>query len=546
MSLDQAERTLRLLKATPGWTTLCAARPDCDLETAGAILDAARKMAEDTLSALGPRADEQGCRLEEGRVKTPDGYRQAWTAYAEGGWLALDLPEEFGGSGLPLTLQAAMLPLCERHATAFMMAAGATRAAAHLLAEHADRETADTWVPRLASGEWAATICISEPDAGSDVGRIRMRAEQTGDGWSVTGEKIWISFGDHDLVARIGHCVLARSEDRHGTRGLSLFLVPSTRACGSSNGITIQRLEEKMGMHGSPTCAMAFETSEAILIGERGRGLPQLFTMIELMRLQTGCQGLGIATMACEIAEAYAEERRQGGRPDAGPVVIAHHPDVARMLSEMRSETEALRAAVLEMAITLDLSRIDGRDSDAAALAAFLLPLIKNFGAAAGAAVADIGIQVLGGAGYTKEWPLEQGVRDARVLTIYEGTTGMQALDLLIRRLWADRRGLDVFLTRARAETENRPEARTIIEAFAELADAMAAHAGEPGALYGANAYLNAAWRAFKAWMAPRLDPAEAAPLLAQGREYMALLRAQALAGTNALTEAENRGRKLA
>ncbi|MFV0244220.1 MAG: acyl-CoA dehydrogenase family protein [Qingshengfaniella sp.] len=529
MSQDHIDRTLALLARTPGWAALQTSRDDCDTETVAAVLDTANGFAQTELADLGARADRQGCRLEQGRVRVPDGYGAAWQACAQNGWIALDLPEDVGGSGLPHTVYAAAMPLFERHATPFMMGVGATRSAAHMLKAQAAPDLAAQWVPRLASGDWAATICISEPGAGSDVGRIRSRATRDGDIWRVTGEKIWISFGDHDMAERIGHCLLARTGDAPGTRGLSLFLVPSTRADGTPNGVSVVRIEEKLGMHGSPTCAMAFEDAEAHLIGEENRGLPQLFTMIELMRLQTGCQGLGLATLACEIAEGYAQERLQGGRPDAPPVPIASHPDVHRMLSGMRARTEALRAAILELSTLLDLSRQTGPKSDEAALVAFLLPLVKNFGGAEGFETANDAIQVLGGAGYTQEWPVERALRDARVLTIYEGTTGIQALDLLTRRVWANRHGLDLFLARATAETADHPAAAAVIAGYAALAEDVAAQPHTEDALAGAEAFLRATWFAVCAWMGTRLDPQEARPLYAAAAARLALLRAEAL-----------------
>ena len=524
MSLDQIDRTLRLLDATPDWQALCARLPDCDRETAEAILDAANALATDRFAPYGAAADAQGCRIEQGRVITPDGSADLWRAYADGGWLALDLPEAHGGAGLPIAMQAAMLPLFERHAMPFMMGAGATRAAAHLLAERAAPALAAEWVPQLASGAWAATICISEPGAGSDVGRIRTKAVPEGDDWRITGEKIWISFGDHDLTDRIGHCLLARTNEQAGTRGLSLFLVPSTYE-SAPNGVSVLRIEEKMGLHGSPTCALSFENAKGVMIGEEGRGLVQLFTMIELMRLQTGCQGLGLATMACEVAEAYAQERTQGGKPTAPPVPIAQHAGVAKTLAHMRATTEALRAASLELAASLDASRAG--DAAAGSFASWLLPLFKTFGGETAITCADAGIQVLGGAGYTREWPLERALRDARITTIYEGTTGIQALDFLTRRLWRDRSGLDAFLARVSFDGPHAQAAQTAVASFADLATELAQP--DDARLGAAEPFMRAGWLAVCAWLGQRLDPREAAPLYAQLPERMALLRAQCL-----------------
>jgi alkylation response protein AidB-like acyl-CoA dehydrogenase len=514
----QAERTARLLQITPGWKRLQQLHPDCDDETTRAILDEAASFSEGVLQPLNTIGDRQGCTVSEGRVHTPRGFADAYHQYAQAGWLGMDVPETFGGQGLPLILHAACSPLFERGCVALMMAAGSSRAASHLLARAADAATAAEWVPRLVAGEWAATICISEPEAGSDVGRLRTRAELSNGEWRISGQKIWISFGDHDMTERIGHCLLARTGEAPGTRGLSLFLVPN-RIDGEPNGIALERIEEKMGLHGSPTCALRFDGARGTLIGEPGRGLPELFAMIELMRLLTACQGLGIASASADIAEAYAAERRQGGPPEAPPVPIAAHPDVRRQLQEIRSRTEVLRAAVLELATIMDLARLEPDPqlrSQLSDLAGWMLPLIKNFGAGAGFDVANAAIQVLGGAGYTRDWPLEQYLRDSRIMTIYEGTTGMQALDFLTRRLWReDGRGLRLFQARARQEIgdlaaqypDKAEEALRTLDTIDAFSARLTALQSDPDtALYQANAYMTAAWAAVTAWMMLRLQ----------------------------------------
>ena len=514
----QAQRTLTLLALTPGWHRVKELSADCDDATVSAIVEEAAQFAEGVLAPLNTPGDRTGAQLVEGRVRTPAGFAAAFKRYAASGWLGMDVSDRYGGQGLPLTVQAACAPQFERGCVALMMAAGSTRAAAHLLAEAADGAVADEWVPKLLAGEWAATICISEPEAGSDVGRLRTRAQCRDGTWRITGQKIWISFGHHDMAERIGHCLLARTNDQPGTRGISLFLVPDG-IDGCRNGVSVERIEEKMGLHGSPTCAMRFEEAVGILIGEEGRGLPQLFTMIELMRLQTACQGLGLASASVDIAEGYARERRQGGHPERPPVAIATHPDVRRQLHEIRRQTEVLRAAVLELATIMDLARLEPDESRRRALAdlaGWMLPLIKNFGGAAGFDVANAAIQVLGGAGYTRDWPLEQYLRDSRVMTIYEGTTGMQAIDFLTRRLWRDEgRGLQVFEKRARAEIEGlagehpdkAAEALRALRDFMEFSARMAALRDDPErGLYLADSYMRAGWQAVSAWMAMRLQ----------------------------------------
>lgn len=520
---DQASRTLAMLALTPGWARLQALRPDCDDVTTAAVIDAAAGFAETVLAPLNPVGDRIGAQFANGRVTLPPGFVDGFRHYAEAGWLGIDAPTAFGGQDIPLTLQAACGPLFDRGCMALMMAAGAVRGAIHLLATTADAATAAEWGPKLVSGEWAATICISEPEAGSDIGRIRTKAEQRNGQWRITGQKIWISFGDHDLASRIGHCLLARTNDQPGTRGLSLFLVPD-HIEGAANGVTVERIEEKLGLHGSPTCSMRFRDAQGILLGEEGRGLPQLFAMIEPMRLHTGCQGLGIASAAADIAEDYASQRRQGGRPDQPPPPIASHPDIRRQLHDIRSSTEVLRAAVLELATAMDLARLQA-DTGLADFASWMLPLIKTFGAETGFDAAHAAIQVLGGAGYVREGPLEQYLRDARIMAIYEGTTGMQGLDFLTRRLWRDQgRGLAMFLQLARAEITGgaarhprRAEAvRTLLDSFEALSAHMQAmQSNTDAALYRADSYMRAAWAAVSAWLACRIDASEAVDVLA-------------------------------
>jgi alkylation response protein AidB-like acyl-CoA dehydrogenase len=329
---------LAVLAATPGWAAQ-AARAGVDGTDARQIVQEAERLAAEVLDPLAARADREGCRIEGGRVRTPEGYAVTYARLGADGWIAPDLPPELGGQGLPLALQAAAALPFEGAAAPFMMAAGASRAGAHLLSAAAPGLAAE-WAPALAAGERTATICISEPDAGSDVGRIRTRATPAGAGWRIDGTKCWISFGDHDLTDRIGHLLLARTgAAEEGTRGLSLFLVPN------GAGVAVERIEEKLGLHGSPTCVLRFEGAAGTLIGEAGRGLAQLFHMIELMRLQVAGQGAGIALRAAALARSYAEERRQGGDPrQPHRSRSSAHPDVRRQLAALDAEAAVLTA----------------------------------------------------------------------------------------------------------------------------------------------------------------------------------------------------------
>ncbi|EBA08332.1 acyl-CoA dehydrogenase family protein [Sagittula stellata] len=495
------ETLLSLLNATPGWAAQAAAA-DLDDTATLQILSEAAKVAGTTLAPMAARADETGCRVEQGRVRTPEGYGDAFRQMGADGWIASDLGSDLGGMDMPLALHAAASLPMEGAALPFMMLLGSTRAAAHCLAATAP-DLAAEWCPKLASGEWAATICISEPDAGSDVGRIRTKAMPAGDGWTVSGTKCWISFGDHDMAERIGHLCLARTgAPEDGTRGLSLFLVADTLDDGTRNGIFVERIEEKLGLHGSPTCVLRFETAEASLIGTPGRGLPALFNMIELMRLQVGVQGAGVAATCATLARDYADDRRQGGRPDAAPVAIASHPDVRRQLWQMEARALIATALVVETAVTLGDAHAG--NTEAAALSAFLLPLAKTFGGELGQANADAAIQVLGGAGYTREWPAERHFRDVRITTVYEGTTGMQAQDVLFRRLLKDGPAIRAALL---ARLDGGSVFPTLLARLDTLVERLSGATPAAQAL-AADAALRAAWEVVAAGLAERLRAA--------------------------------------
>jgi len=462
-----------------GADRLRALLPDVDLgeELVGAIIDEAARFSEDVLGPFNPEGDRVGCVLENGRVRTAPGHKQAWQAFVNGGWPTLGFPTGHDGQGLPLLIESACEELFNRGSAAFMMLPTAMRCAGRLLLRHGSEALQQEWLGPLARGEWGATICISEPDAGSDLARVRTIAAPQSDGsWSITGEKIWISFGDQDLTDRSGHVVLARTPDAPaGTRGLSLFLVPDSIG-GIRSRIVTRRIEEKLGLHASPTCALGFEGAPAFLIGDLHRGLPQLFAMISAMRLSVGSQGVGLATQAVETALAYASERRQGGSAESPPLPIAAHADVQRLLLGMAARTEVLRGLILACAVAADLAELETEEiakARAVALLGWLLPIAKNEGAETAFAVASDAIQVLGGAGYTKEWPVEQLLRDSRVLAIYEGTSGMQALDLLHRRLWRDNEaGLHAFVRIARSDLEKAgpgPDAQSLSEVIDQL-----------------------------------------------------------------------------
>jgi alkylation response protein AidB-like acyl-CoA dehydrogenase len=437
-----------------------------------------------------------------------------------------------------LPLLSACEELFNRASAPFCMLAGSTRTAVPVIARAAPSDVATQWIPRLLSGEWSATICISEPDAGSDVGRIRTAACNSDGVWRVSGEKCWISYGDHDATARIGHMALARSTDGAGVRGLGLFLIPSTRDDGSDNGVRLRRIEEKLGLHCSPTCQIGFEEAEAVLLGQEGRGLQTLFEMMLLMRLSCGPQGTGVASAAFAAALGYAQDRRQGGAADKPPVPIVAHTDVQRQLLDMAASVELSRGLNLAAAAALDLGRLCPDKVEAARwmdLAQFLLPLVKDGAARTAFDVSSAAIQVLGGAGYTTEWPVERYLRDARVFSVFEGTTGMQALDILHRRVWRDNRaGLAAFLEAMREDAADSPALASAVASLAGAAETLAGLEARPReAEAGAVAFLDLCRAVAWGWIAARTirlagDDPLADRMKAAARYHLSGLPAQA------------------
>ena len=498
------------------------------------ILDSAESFCREHLEPLNADAERQGPQLIDGRVKMPDRHASVWQAFLDGGFSQLDASAEWGGMGMPSSLAIAVQELMDSVCPAFGMMPVPQRAASRLIDRWAADELRQEWMPKLTTGAWAATICISEPDAGSDVRRIRTRARKDGQGkWCVSGEKCWISFGDQDLTPRIGHCLLAKTEADDGRDQISLFLVPDRfgeNGNARRNNIVVRRIEEKLGFHLSPTCALGFEEAEAILLGEQGRGLAQLFVMIGPMRLATAVQGAGIAGRAYDCAYGYSLERRQGGRGKQ-LVAIIEHADVRRMLLDMAGRLETLRGLNQAIANLSDIER-QSEDGDerhrAGALLQWLLPIAKTLGGEVGFANASDAIQVLGGAGYTTEWPVEQCLRDARVLTIFEGTTGMQAQDLVRRRLLgSDRSGYEAFFDLAREEASQHDELAKCLDHLEAAANWLASSdRNEADIDASSTSFLQLASLAACGWIAARLagqseEDNASRHLAAAGRHYL-------------------------
>lgn len=482
-----------------------------DDETIGMMLEQAAHFAEDELAPLAASGDVAGCSLREGVVRLPEGTAAVWKNWCELGFPALALPAEHEGLDFPRSVSSAIQELCDGAHLAFGMLGINLRCAALALIRNAGPALVERYVPGLVSGELASTIAISEPQAGSDVGRILTTATAQDDGsWRLTGSKIWISFGDHDATREIIHLVLARVPNGEaGTRGLGLFLVPGGKDAGGrqTNGINILRLEHKMGLHASPTCVLELDAARGELIGEPGRGLQALFIMMNAMRLAVAVQGAAVANVAALHAVRYALERPQGGHPLSAPVPIARHADVRRMLLEMTAQAELARALALRTASCLDQAEMNDDEAGGVwlALGELLLPVAKTLNAEAGFQVASQGMQVLGGYGYTNDYPLERLARDIRVAAIYEGTSGIQALDFLKRRVLADQGALLGFLLKKAGDDLARGASPFVAQwpqVLQHMHEALQYFLGNPPAATEAGAYallqltgiVNACW----------------------------------------------------
>ncbi len=414
------------------------------------ILEEAGRFAVGELAPLNAAGDRQRARLEKGVVRTPDGFKEAYGKFVEGGWHGLQLPTEWGGQGLPWTVATAVWEMWNSANLAFCLCPILTQAGVELLLRHGTDDQRARYLPRLVSGEWTGTMCLTEPQAGSDVGALRTRAVRAGDHYRIHGTKIFITYGDHDLTENTIHMVLARTEGAPaGTRGISLFLIPKflvqdDGTLGARNDLRCVSLEHKLGIHGSPTCVMSFGDQEGAigwLVGQEQGGMQAMFTMMNNARLSVGLEGLALAERAYQGALAYARERVQGRRRNGGaeaPARIVEHPDVRRMLVTMKVQIEAMRALAYSAAATLDRSLREPdptRLAEAESRLALLIPLVKAWCTDLGFEIASSALQVHGGMGYIEETGIAQHLRDARIAMIYEGTNGIQALDLVGRKL---------------------------------------------------------------------------------------------------------------
>ena len=416
--------------------------------TAEAVLEEAAKFAESRIAPLNRGGDKETSRLVDGSVITPKGFREAYTDWAAGGWAGVAAAPAHGGQGLPILLNIGCTELWNAANLAFALNPLLTMGAVEALTAHGSEHLQKTYLEKMISGEWTGTMNLTEPQAGSDLALLTSRAERNGDGtYRIFGQKIFITYGDHDLTGNIVHLVLARLPDAPpGTRGISLFVVPkfipkADGTPGERNDVRCHALEHKLGIHASPTATMIYgDRGGALgwLVGEENKGLACMFTMMNNARLAVGVQGVAVADRACQQAFAYAHDRKQGkatGATATSPIV--EHPDVRRMLIEMRSKTAAARAICLVTAAALDRHhRLEGAEARAAHEEASLLtPVAKAFSTDIGVEVASLGVQIHGGMGFVEETGAAQHYRDARILPIYEGTNGIQAIDLVTRKL---------------------------------------------------------------------------------------------------------------
>ena len=419
-----------------------------------AVLEEAAKLAGEVWSPLNASGDQQGCaRRDDGGVTLPEGFAEAYQAYVEGGWNGIGVSQELGGQGLPEVVASSVQEMLHGANMALGLCPMLTAGAIEALAHHGSAELKETYLPKLVEGTWTGTMNLTEPQAGSDLSKVRARAvpcpDEEGEHYRLFGQKIFITWGEHDASDNIIHLVLARKPDApEGNKGISLFLVPkflvnADGSLGERNDVVCASIEHKLGIHGSPTCTLSFGEGEGAigyLVGEEGRGLNHMFTMMNEARHKVGVQGIGVAERACQHAFAYALDRVQG-KARGSEVTISEHLDVRRMLLSMRARTDALRALALYCAAQLDVARHaeDSTEREAAqARVDVLIPVVKAFSTDQAVDIASLGVQVHGGMGFIEETGAAQLLRDVRIAPIYEGTNGIQALDLAGRKLSRD------------------------------------------------------------------------------------------------------------
>ena len=412
------------------------------------ILEEAAKINQDLILPLAKSGDENPCVYENGVVRTPPGYKEVYKKFIEDGWTSLSCDPKYGGQGIPKTVSTFFEEMLSSSSLAFKLYSELSIGAYNCILTHAEQKVKDTFLPKIVEGKWSGTMCLTEPQCGTDLGILKTKAVPKENGtYEITGQKIFITSGDHDLTENIIHLVLARTTDApKGTKGISLFLVPKFEvnddgSVGSRNGVSTNSIESKMGIKGSPTCVLNFENSKGIMIGPENKGLSSMFTMMNLERIVVGVQGLGIAETAYQNAVAYSKERKQGkanNSTNGETDVIIKHADIRRSLMNMKSIIEGQRSFAFWLSQQIDVSLShDDKDvrNHASNMVALLTPVIKSFFTDNGVEITNDAIQVFGGYGYTKDQGIEQLFRDNRITPIYEGTNSVQAIDLVYRKI---------------------------------------------------------------------------------------------------------------
>lgn len=430
-----------------------AMKSDWDMseEIVDAILEEGAKFAENELAPINQSGDREGCTFNNGVVTTPTGFKEAYKKYVEGGWPSLSAEEDVGGQGLPKLINIVMSEIIGTSNWAWYMYSGLSHGAIHTLSEHGTQQQQQTYLTKLVSGEWTGTMCLTESHCGSDLGLLRTKAVANDDGsYNITGTKIFISAGEHDLVDNIVHIVIARIEGAPaGTKGISLFIVPkclpdANGSVGETNNVACGSIEHKMGIKASATCVINFENAKGFLLGTENRGLHAMFTFMNSARIGTAIQGVSHAEGSFQGALAYAKDRLamrslsgiKAPEKEADPIIV--HPDVRRMLLTQKAFAEGGRALCYYLGLQSDIADFSSNEQErqeADDCLSFLTPIAKAFLTEVGTEAASLGVQVFGGHGYISEWGMEQHLRDARISTLYEGTTGIQALDLLGRKV---------------------------------------------------------------------------------------------------------------
>jgi alkylation response protein AidB-like acyl-CoA dehydrogenase len=519
---------LNVVLGAPARLQLLAPFVEVDEALQSQVLEEAARFVGEVVAPVNREGDEVGCHFDKGEVVSPPGFREAYQAFVDGGWPALSAATEDGGQGLPSVLEAVLYEWLSAANHGLTMAPGLLHGAYACLKHHGSDELKRRYLQKIATGEWLATMCLTEAHAGSDLGQVRTRAVPQADGsLRVSGGKIFISGGEHDLTPNIVHLVLCRLPDAPaGPKGLSLVLVPKVLPDGARNAVHCERIEEKMGLHGSPTCSMRFDEATGWLVGEAGRGLAAMFVMMNSARLHVALQGIGLLDAAWQKADAYAAERRQMRAPGAVPAsrggeaadLIAEHPAIRRILDTQRAWIDGARTLAYRSALMLDVAAHDADPrarERAQRWCSLVTPVLKAACTHQAFHGASECLQVFGGHGYVREWGIEQVVRDARVTMIYEGTNEIQAIDLLVRKVLPDGgAGMSAVLLELRDTLDASREADADVQRrLAQLrylgtTVAMASHANPALPYEVADDYLRVVMLTMMAWAWARIEAA--------------------------------------